>query len=211
MDNIQSILVNAPIKVNFAGLRGNTMQMQNEGWELNIESYRSHNFHGYEVRLAGRHQGLGLMMYSGIAPINMGEMYGTSALHCWFDSMEFPISAQNIAQTIMMPGTLRIEGVTRMGVDFSRPFMMNTTIDKLMSLEDIFFFRPMNEASTIYLPDSGIISVQDHLNDILSKQSAKQKEIREKKRRMKSREGSSLDPFSTNTGQEEVKLQLVAI
>ena len=80
-----------------------------------------------------------------------------------------------------------------------------------MSLEDVFFFRPMNESSTIYLPEQDIMSVQDHLNKILEGQQEKQKELREKKRRM-NKDGHVNEIKSDiyhSDAKEEVKLQLV--
>ena len=84
-NEIKQILVNAPIKVNFAGLRGTTMSMQKDGWELNVEVERCQYMHGFNVRLAGRHQGLQLMMYSGIAQLDFAMMASKDRFLSWFD------------------------------------------------------------------------------------------------------------------------------
>ena len=82
-----------------------------------------------------------------------------------------------------------------------------------MSLEDIFFFTGFNNKASIYLPENDIVDVQKYLDSVLKKQNIKQKEIREKKKRMRSREGECIDAsdLTRNIEKEDIKLQLVAI
>jgi len=206
---IHKILVNAPIKVNFAGLIGTTMSMQRDGWELNIEVERHSAMHGYSVRLAGKHRGLDLMMYSGAAVIDVGVMMGRRSFHSWFEGMEFPIAAQSVAKNIMMPRALP-QSVSRFSVDFESPFMAEASTEKLCSLDEIFFFQSSNPDKTIYLPDNKIITMQERLDEIMGEQMEKQKEIREKKRRQSRGEGEE-KTFNSNPMKEQIKLQLVAI
>lgn len=208
MDGVKQMLVNAPIPVNFAGLKGNTMAMQRDGWQLNVECSISHQHFGYMVRLIGKHPQLNLYMYSGMATLDVATMARESmmnpALH-----VEFPIRicAENIH--IQLPAYNQIQA---MPVDFSRPSIESVNMQSF-HLEDLCVFRPINEKAEIYLPEKEIIDIQGYLDAILDKQKDKQKELREKKRkqrRLKSAESEDL--FSRKDKQkEEIKMQIVAI
>jgi len=211
-ESFKRILVNAPIPVNFAGLRGNTANMQADGWQLNVEIYSRPDLRfSYEVRLAGKHPDLGLYFYSGVrlfdgvAMMQDRDYIYNAALH-----MEFPICANHMTQNIIMPASL---DVTRFPVDFSKSYIAEIPKQEMFNMNDLFLFKPMNPEAEIFLPEKEILSVQDHLNAVLEMQSEKQAEIREKKRKERARIGRVGQ--ETKPGEliakNEVKLQLVMI
>lgn len=215
-DYIQ-ILQNAPIKTNFAGLRGDTLSMQNEGWQLNVDVQRAFEFHGWMVRLLGKHPGLNLRLYSGIATLDLSELArdGMRALLNWAETMEFPIAAHGIAQNIQLPSVS--QPVTGRLVDFANPMMATIEKHKVFDLDDCCFFRPINHDVDVYVPQDKIWTIQEHLNAVADMQADKQKELREKLRKKRRREsdregqyiGSDFTRSNIETGQ--VKLQLVAV
>lgn len=208
--SVRQVLVNAPIRVDFAGLQGTTRSMQEQGWELGVEVEKNYAYHAYTARLTGRHKGLNLMMYSGVAQFDISSFMRED--FSYFNEVCFPIAANNIASNIVIPAAPRAEAV-RMTVDFTQPFMRTVSMDEMVSLEDVFFFQPFNEEKSLYLPDQKILEVQDYLDNILEGQKEKQKEIREKKRRMKGKGGTmkSESDFNTNPDVGQVKLQLVSV
>ncbi len=210
-DEFKQVLINAPIPVNFAGLRGTTMSMQADGWQLNVETYCRADLHfSYEVRLVGKHPDLRLYFYSGVCLFDGREMMQSrdyvfdSAIH-----MEFPICAEHMTKNIMVS---RAPDVRAYPVDFSKPFMAKVPMNDMFNLEDLFIFKPMNTEVEIYLPEKEIWTVQKHLDKVLDLQAEKQAEIREKKRkeRRHMNNGQEIKP-GEQVAKNEVKLQLVAI
>lgn len=210
---MESILVNAPIKVNFAGLRGNTMDMQNNGWQLNVQVERSYQYHGYMVRLAGKHTGLNLRFYSGVATLDIGALYSNNDLRSWYNTMEFPIAASNIAKNIMLP--MPVGNTTQsFSIDFSNPYLIDAPVSRLMNLDEVFFFQGFDEEKSLYLPDELILSTQEYLDKVLEGQKDKQKELREKARKKEYRlEGAECgeEIFNTNLSKRDIKLQLIGV
>lgn len=208
-----TILVNSPVKVNFAGLRGNTRDMQVDGWQLNVEVDRMVAAHGYQVRLIGKHTGLNLRLYSGVALIDMYELYAQRDIHRWFERIEFPISAHGVAKNIMMPAPMSTTAKS-FSVNFEEPFIERVSVDKMMSLDDIYFFSSFDQSKTIYIPQEEEYETQKYLDKILASQKDKQKELREKARKKQYRSEAqemSNDNFNKDLSKNDIKLQLVAI
>lgn len=202
--NIKTMVINAPVPINFAGLRGTTMSMQSNGWEIAAETTRSQDRYGHTIRLTGRHRDLGLYFYSGIAQFDYHHIASSSSLINPALHMEFPIKAfsQSMLINISEPSSMPVYSA----VDFSTPF--NSSFDmRKVSIEDLVPFKSFNKEAEVYLPEKKIVSVQEYLNEILGDQKEKQKEIREKRRKMNN--SGEIDLYKKT--ESDIKLQLVAI
>ena len=199
------VLVNSPVPVNFAGMRGTTASLQASGWQLNVESDRSPWDRRINFRLMGKHPTLGLYFYSGVAQFDEACLMSQSHFIDASRHMEFPIRACAEAVNLMIPVAAPVVSVAT--VDFSKPFINET---RQVHLEEICIFKAMNVEAEIYLPEKKIISVQEYLDEVLKEQMSKQQEIREK-RKKKSYRDTQGEFGDVCKQQQEVKLQLVSI
>jgi len=207
LDNMGSILRNAPLTVNFAGLTGNTMSMQSQGWELAIEKNdMASDRGGYQIRIAGRHRGMQLRIVSYPCQIDRSPY----ALHEMLRSIMFNIHI--CAESINFNLTDMSMAPKFQAVDFSRPEMTELTdviMNAHVSLDQCALFKPFNDnETTVYVPKDEIWTMEKHLKAIKEMQVDRQKELRTKYRNNEYREERGSDPQSKY---EEVKFQLVSV
>lgn len=206
VNDIRGIIKNAPIQVNFAGLTGNTMAMQSFGWQLGIETCVSEYMDGYTIRLAGKHPGMDLKCVS--YPFRLGR--GLELNNEFGPNMMFDLHI--CAREIIIHST---EMPKFRQVDWSKPYfepMENLNLGAHFSFEECLFFRPLNDQTDIYVPEKKIWTIMEGLKEIKELQDERQKEIREKMRKKKRREGLGLGESPNEYDQrKEVKLQLIAI
>lgn len=179
--------------------------MQSAGWEVSVDSTRSEHRHSLQVRVAGRHRALNLMLLSGILELDIGIwMRGVQGdLMRHLEYMEIPIKV--CAQQVVIPlyGTPKFGAVNF--ADFGMRELDPASV-RTISLEDLCVFKTFNNETELFVPEKKIIDVQEYLKDILISQEDKQKEIRQ--RMMRDSERLSKSHF-INEMQEAPKLRLV--
>lgn len=183
--------------------------MQSAGWELSVDTQRSMNRDTLQIRMAGKHRALNLMLLSGIAEVPTELMsrahHGRdpSAFLRYFEHLEIPIKCFAHSVTIPLYGTPKFQAVNFM--DFGMRELDPGTI-RQFSLEDLCIFKTFDNETELFVPEKKIIDVQEYLKDILISQEDKQREIRQKFLR----EGDRLtSQHFKNEMQEAPKLRLV--
>ena len=203
---IEGIIVNAPIEVNLRGLRGTTMSMQKDGWQVAVETYRNEYNASFAIRLAAKHPDMNIKTMSMPFEMERGPIEVTQRLlpHIRFEL--FVVASEiNFRQHEMPKFNM---------VDFSKPsFVPHEEIDlgKHFSLEECCFFRPLKDQADLYVPENKIWTIMEHLKGVRELQDDKQKEIRERMlndRRKKENESSINNNYEQK---QEIKLQLVSI
>jgi len=202
------IIRNAPIPVNFAGLRGNTRTMQDMGWQLALECFANHLNISYDIRIAGKHPGMGLQVLS----------YPTRFFKPQFTMEMVPEMEFNLHLCAEQISIRSAEMPKFKSIDFSKPQAIPSSdlaMDKHFTLEECCIFKPYNDEADIYVPEKKIWTIMEHLKGIKDLQYDKQKELREKAREKRARQYSKEGREMTSPNQinenEEVKLQLVAV
>ena len=200
-------LDNAPMRVEFAGLSGTTLSMGQAGWEISLEQGMDYMYNAYRLRLAGRHQGMGLRCIS--MPINIDIRH--LEMRMGANPLEMtrslpPIQIYTVAQQINIEMVEYEKPWDFKSVDY-RPMLTKRT---LKSLDDLYIFKPINENTEILVPEYSIPELQEM---ILKIQEPIQKEIRERRRReeCRSREGELLDfeKFKDYKQGRDIKFQIV--
>lgn len=173
---------NFPFKVEFAGLRGTTVTMQDQGWELAVDTTEDPYRDEMKFKLAGRHKKLNLQLLSGEVRLEKYLMkdylhrFG-EGLHRYFENILIPISF--IAPKIEMINYGRPNFGAVDFRDFGMVELDPRTI-KRFTLEELSVFRTFGRETELYVPEKKIIDVQEYLKDILVSQEDKQREIRQK-------------------------------
>lgn len=209
-DDIIHIAQNTPIPVEFAGLRGNTMEMQKQGWEIVVELFHCEHMYGYEFGLTGRHRGLDLYFYSGRTMFDMKLVHRgiQGGIIDFMRCLKMPVRIAHCAPNIVISAVGEMPTSQFMSVDFSQPVMHNMKRSNL-NLEDLVPFRGYNNVNEILIADDRIITIQSQLDGILAGQMEFQSELREKRRKKQKQSGEPMD-FNENPN-GEIKLQLVGI
>lgn len=209
-NDIEYFVKNAPLKVSFAGLQGNTRGMQSQGWQIGVEVHRSPEEMAYIIRIAGKHPGMNLRTLSYPIQLDCHMLTVDQGLN-FLSHIE--INLWVCAEQIVM----RCDEAPKFKqVDWSKPELTSITseiLGKHINLDECCFFKPLNDQVDIYVPENKIHTVMDHLKAITDLQGDKQKEIRAKMmidRRKKECSVSSGEPNSYDQSQE-VRLQLVSV
>ena len=208
-NDIVHILQNTPIPVEFAGLRGDTFQMQQQGWEIVVEWHRMEMHDGYEFSLTGKHRGLNLYFYSGRTMFDRGMVHHQlqQGFVDFAKCLKMPVRIAHCAENMIM-SMVGQQTSTFMSVDFSQP-IMNNVQRKDINLADLVPFRGYNNVNEILVEDKEIWTVQKELDRILAEQKPYQAELREKRRKRMENKGSETN-FNENPN-GDIKLQLVGI
>lgn len=205
------IVKNMPLKVNFAGLSGDTRSMQMQGWEISLSCSEDHSNYGYVISMAMRHRGLNLMAYSSYLGLAMNSMENMVQ---YLGRVEFKLRA--CSEQINICTNDRDFGMSFRPVDFSRPEYAQITqleMERHVSLKECVFFKTFNVESTIYVPEKEIWTIEGALAKIKEEQKDRQKELREKHRKKDLSNHSDMggSGFTNINNTEEVKLQIVAV
>jgi hypothetical protein len=182
------------------------MAMQACGWQLGVETHVPYDRAGYVIRLAGKHPGMDLKCISYPFEMDRGLRLDTRTMS-YAMSFDLHVCAREVVMSVQ-------EAPRFNQVDFSKPYfepLEKLDIGKHVSLEECLFFRPLNDQTDIYIPEKKIWTVMEHLQQIKELQNDKQKEIREKMRKKRRREGSINNSPNEYDPRREVKLQLIAI
>lgn len=197
------VFQNFPIDLSFAGMRGNTMQMQSHGWEFAMNKLVAMEWMHESYYISGRHRGLKLYVMS--AEFRADLRNGIESLK----HIEVPIRAcsEEMVIQVSMPANLQWGSV-----DFSKPSVLNM---KNINIEDYIPFKPEESEAELYVPDTRILSLREQLQEIVEAQKPKQAELREKKRKqerrdMKVYEGAE-NQFDYGQGKKDVKLKLISV
>lgn len=215
-----------PFNIELAGLRGNTRSMQENGWEISVDTAELYDRNSYRIRLAGRHLKLNLRILSGSIELDVGYFLrnidspsfrnyhdsslvgghrgmqfhtrkGTVNVGLPFDHFVIPISFVGPSIVVNIPK----ERFGWRAVDFTSPEMIRQEFDHF-DLDDIAMFKFVGNEKELFVPEKKIVEVQDYLQDIIKSQEEKQAEIRKK---MLSNQNVS----DTKTLNENNKLRLV--
>lgn len=214
IDQDQLLVRNSPIPVNFAGLRGNTREMQSNGWELAIEKqdYAMTGMIGF--RVAGRHSGLGLRILSGVSHLDRGlmaEIFRGLADPSKIMAFDIRICADAITMVVPQNSAPRFHAV-----DFGQISCDSVDMGQMINslhrdIDDLVFFQPNNESADIYVPEKKIWTLQEQLEEILDTQKEEQAELRERARKRQKGICDANGRISTteNLTGNDVKLRLL--
>lgn len=166
-------LVNPPIDIFFAGFQANTYQLYQCGWEIHANQDQYEN----SLSLALSHKELGIILISPKLDYNYYQMAvafqtRTPIYNLKFKTMPFQPDYR-FYQQVLDQNFDNFQNVS------GKPEMIS---EKITCLEDCFLFKPKTEL--LVEPQT----VQQMMDVILSKQSEKQKELREKHRKAVRRE-----------------------
>lgn len=176
---------NFPFKVEFAGLRGDLMSMQSQGWEIAVDQSEDPGLDCMMFRVAGRHPKLNLQLISGVVRLERrffeGAMRGYSSregdLYGYFDHIHIPISfiAPRIEMVVYGKPDFR-------AVNFAQFGMHELDVNNIrrFNLEELSVFRTFGKETELFVPEKKIVDVQEFLKDILVSQEDKQREIRQR-------------------------------
>lgn len=194
---------NVPLKVDFAGLKGDTMSMQRMGWEFNISCDEDYYHQGFRYHFTGKHAGLGLYLYSGYVMIDRGSFmkHGVQYL----SNIEMPIRAcaENISMNVAEMPSFKPISFASPSLETMTDYQMN----RFMSLEECCFFQPMEVDQTLIIEPS---EVQKYMDAILEAQKPKQKELREKYRKKNLRDKGSAYDIGESSKSRKVDLRLIS-
>lgn len=200
---------NFPFRVNFAGLRGTTLDMQSNGWELAVEQNHEHYIDAMQFRVAGRHHKLNLRLVSGILNLERGFIHealqrGGGSLMNYFEHLEIPIAAigQRVEMIVYGKPDFRAVNFEQFGM---RELDLNNI--RRFTLDELGVFKTFGNETEIILPEKKLIDVQEYLKEIIASQEDKQKEIRQRILREGER-NLNKDHFS-NDLEQAPKLRLV--
>lgn len=176
-----------PVRVSFAGLRGTTLDMVHQGWELTLMEQPHLNRYEREFRFYGFHKKLDLRCAS-------GPMFTEGRIRFvdYVAQAEFPVLVEAVARQISVH-TTGINIHTRSwdgGIGVSRELFSNTSMYGMGNLQEFTIpthmidelaqFSSLTDDSDLFIPKDKIWTVEEHLNAIREIQEPIQKEIRRK-------------------------------
>jgi hypothetical protein len=205
LNEFNHFLINGPIPVNFAGLRGSTRAMQADGWELAVETDRDMRSDAYRVRLAGRHKGMNLRTVSMPCMIDRYMMRVDPSTY--LPRMEFKLYVCCEAINFVIPEASA--GPVFASVNFGSPMMTEFNATKHLNLDECAFFKTYDDSADIYIPKKDLWTTEKHLMAIRDLQKDKQTELRAKARKEGAKQSSS--KFGQFAEERDIKLQLIAI
>lgn len=179
-------IISTPVDLFWEGWRSDTITLLRHGWDFSADQ----DLHSMRYRLAMRNDRLGLTGISSYYPFDT-----------YFGDMRKSI----LLQACLYPEHLRIQRISPIKAgDFSavdvRPELIETH-----SLRDLIPFKEINiDAKQLFLEEA---SISDILEIALSKQSGKQREIRQ---RMLREESSKGDIIPMPESEIKAELRLVA-
>lgn len=207
MHSIDSFIHSNMFRVNFAGFSALGIDLQNKGWEFSAYQKISYNYDGYEIQLMMNHRGGGITMVSHLSLYNIHEIIRNQhyVSHKKIsDFQAFEVMAVQINERSSFLSTPLVKEF-----NFTNSF---SAIDASPSFERIDLskidfkkfgvFKKINDAANIFLPEKTVNEIMD---EILSKQAPKQQEIRKNRKREE-----FMQEFNRNPN-EDIKLQLIAV
>lgn len=175
VERTKQIIYIAPVKVNFAGIRGDTRAMVNDGWNLNVYCDKFPHMDGYSIMLAGRHEALGLKMRTGHFFLDrraIMQMYSNNHyMPHPMEHIEFQTSIENCTQHISINS---MEKSSAPIVESWNGMIECYQPTKTWEFDDFFGFPTK---SAIFIPEKQILTVQQHLDAIMKIQQPTQEEI----------------------------------
>lgn len=197
--NLDTFVKSPLVNVHFAGFRSNTLELQNNGWQLSASEDFSRRSGYRELQLILHHSGGGMTMASRVqlmdvdfimrrAPlpdfkVNAIQLSGRSTFMATPEPMDISFSSRSFVSIDATPSFERI--------DLSQIDLMKFGV-----------FKKINDSANIFLPEK---TIEELMSEILSKQDPRQKEIRQNNKRR-----DFMQDFNRNPN-EEIKVQLIAI
>lgn len=171
-NDIPKILAQAPVRVNFAGLQGDTAKMRQDGWELNVHSEHAHYRDSLVIGFSGVHRGYNLKMFSSKIVLDYSyiAMARGNALRMLVDC-RFEVLIKHVSEHMIFSNYEKIDLLASNwnGVmNIVEPCKQN-------SFEEYFEFPEVGK--TLIIPENKIWTVQEHLDAIRSVQQPGQDEI----------------------------------
>jgi hypothetical protein len=163
---IQNRLVN----LNFAGWRSNTLELQQNGWEISVSEDHNH----YRMRIALKHPASGLYGMTAPVDISQARRFEDMQRHTGMDmfvvamGQQIPIRQPQTVECINMDDFNPVDAVP------------SVTVEPVKDISDFNIFRPLSKSEQIIIPEQ---SVSELLGRIQEMQDPKQLEIREKRRK----------------------------
>lgn len=175
---------NFPFKTEFAGLRGDVLSMQSQGWELAVDTSEDPSRDSLNFRVSGRHPRLNLQLISGIVALDRYMFHrvlqgheSEGRLYDYFNHIIIPISFVAPRVDMVCYGKPNFRSV-----NFGEFGMRELDVDNIrrFTLDELSVFRSFGNETELFVPEKKIIDVQEYLKDILISQEDKQKEIRQR-------------------------------
>ena len=206
MQHLQHFLNSPLVNLNFAGFRANSLELQDHGWALSAHEIMCNTRGRRELQIMLNHDKGGLTMISQLELLDYQYIMSVmqNGRH---DLPEFNVVGFQVGgRSHFMPH------VRSMDVDFSfhkkpwaaidaTPMYEQVDLTKI-DLNNFGVFKKLNDSANIFLPEKTINELMD---EILTKQGPKQREIRQSQRRE-----AFMQEFNRRPN-EEIKVQLVAI
>lgn len=204
--SLNSFIESPLCEIHFAGFRAHALELQHRGWE--VSGYEKPCFHTYakEISLCLRHSTSGLTFMSSSTVFELDQIMRGKPANMMNRAPVFNING------ITFDGRTRfVERVDPFIFDMKEqsfepldltPNIKRIDLDKF-DLSKFGIFRKLNDSANIFLEQA---TAHELMEEILKKQSPKQREIREKRRK---REAYG-ELFERNPN-DEIKLQLIAV
>lgn len=174
----KSFLQSTPFKIIWAAFESDTLRLQNNGWTLAIEDRFDHPLYRHELRFILRHEMLDLYCITGINIFDFHDLTSFINHHGSF----LPFHIQALGKEIHYRNPQRFDLTCIKEID-AIPQYMDVDYGKISELS-IF--------KTLIKPDNALIVEPDQiallLEKIVSAQSPKQAEIRERIRKSDARD-----------------------
>lgn len=194
------IIQGYPIKVNFVGFSSDTYTLQRNGWQIAAEQRHSMSYAGLEIRLILKHEGAKQYAITDMLRVDHYSMLSNIKNYT-------QILTSSCFNIIGLSNSVNIRYETRgnnnnwfsnfEAVDCT-PQLIKTTD---YNLQDFKLFRPIPETAKEIIIDPN--SVNELMNRVLELQNPKQKELRDKYRMERLREG--IEAQSTTCLEESIK------
>lgn len=168
-------LQSAPVKVRMAGFESNTAAMMRAGWQMSIECRQHMYMDSMDIHCAFKHDGI-KQVAIGIMRIDREHM--TSAMSCGFMEMPWGIEINYMAPAIKYQ-IIPIRG----GFAEWSAVDLNPQMSVMKDLTDFAVFKPIKVGENdfeIYIHQK---DEKEILDILLSKQDARQKEIKQNMKR----------------------------
>ena len=170
--NIDEFFHRAPVRVNFAGLSGDTYKMRQRGWELNVHSHESYEYAAIKISFSGVHRGYGLKMFTSTLMLDHRMISsGPVGLIESIKHAEFEVLIETSARAFSISAPAPMSKITD---NWSGLIEFNLG-QKVSSFEEHFGFP--EDGKVLIIPENKIWTVQEHLDAIRTVQQPHQDEI----------------------------------
>lgn len=189
-----------PFQIDYFGLRGTTLSLQQQGWQLSVNERRAVDRFGFELQIVGFHPGTRTYLY-------------TERL-----TLDIPLPNIDMMKNICFKCVASAQVIKVIMPELDKGRIMFTPIDATprilndheVDLANITFFTPLGQnIQQIYLPNEK--SISDTLTEILEKQAPFQAELREKKRKAEKSPLIDVNGLPLSSSNEKVMGQLILV